>query len=227
MKVLVVEDEKYLAEAVEQILRQNNYGVDVAFDGEYGLDCALSGIYDVIILDIMLPKMDGLSALRAMRKAGIFTPVLLLTARGSIPDRVKGLDMGADDYLPKPFDYEELLARLRALGRRRGEFHPDGSISFKDIEVSPQILLLRCDSKEAKLTLKEAQLLELLLSGGRQTAVSKNAIIEKLWGYDADVGDSHVEGQVSLLRKKLRMVGSKTSIRSIRRMGYVLEVGGA
>ena len=222
MKVLLVEDERDLAEAVKTVLQKNNFAVEAVHDGEYGLDCALTGIYDIVILDIMLPKMDGLRVLKEMRNAGIKTPVLMLTARGDVRDKVTGLDGGADDYLPKPFHMDELMARLRALGRRKAELRIDGLIRFGAFHFDPQSLLISGDGFELSLTLKESQLLELLLQyKGR--FVSKDAIIEKLWSYDADVEDSHVESQVSLLRKKLASADSGITIKTARGVGYRIE----
>ena len=222
MKVLFVEDERAFAEAITAVLNKNNYSVDNAYDGEYGLDCALTDIYDYIILDIMLPKMDGLKVLKHIRAEGITTPVLMLTARGEIVDKVTGLDSGADDYLPKPFHTDELLARLRALGRRADQLHLDGLIKFGSLVFNPHSLTLEEDEKQTNLTLKESQLLQLLIS--RQgTYVSKDSIIEKLWSYDADVTDNHVESQVSLLRKKLNAVKSTHKIKASRGVGYRIE----
>jgi len=222
MKILMVEDERDLADAVAAILQKNNFSVDNAYDGEYGLDCALTGIYDFIILDIMLPKMDGLSVLKEMRSAGILTPVLMLTAKSELHDKVIGLDSGADDYLPKPFHVDELLARLRALGRRKGELHVDGVIEISNISFNPQTLTISNNGEETKLTLKESQLLELLISR-KGSYVSKDTIIEKLWSYDADVEDSHVESHVSLLRKKLATAGADIAIKASRGIGYRIE----
>ena len=222
MKILMVEDERDLAEAVAEILRRNNFTVEHAFDGEYGLDCALSGIYDLIILDVMLPKMDGLQLLNELRSAGVKTTVLMLTARGETHDKVIGLDCGADDYLPKPFHTDELLARLRALSRRKGELLIDGIIEFGALRFNPYALTLLKDNEEINLTLKESQLLELLLKH-KDSYVSKDMIIEKLWSYDADVQDSHVENQVSLLRRKLVLAGGELSIKSARGVGYHVE----
>lgn len=224
MRILLVEDEKYLALAVVESLKKNHYSVDLAHDGEYGLDCALSGIYDAIILDIMLPKRDGLSVLTELRENKIDTPVILLTARDTIEDKVKGLDLGADDYLPKPFHTEELLARLRALGRRKSELLNDGVLTFGDIGLIPHTLMLSCGDREAKLTLKESQLLEMLIKN-TYAIVSKDMMIEKVWGYESDAEDSHVESHISLLRKKLSAVESHCSIRSIRGAGYTLTHG--
>ena len=222
MKVLMVEDERDLAEAVAEILQKNNFTVEHAFDGEYGLDCALTGLYDFIILDIMLPKMDGLSVLKELRSAKVLTPVLMLTARGEIQDKVTGLDCGADDYLPKPFHTEELLARLRAISRRKGELLIDSIINVGALQFNPLTLTLTNEGKEVSLTLKESQLLELLFAH-KDGFVSKDMIIDKLWSYDADVHDSHVENQVSLLRKKLTAAGGDFSVKAARGVGYRIE----
>ena len=221
MKVLLVEDERDLAEAVKTVLQKNNFAVDIVLDGEYGLDCALTGIYDIVILDIMLPKMDGLRVLKEMRGEGVATPVLMLTARGDIRDKVIGLDGGADDYLPKPFHMDELLARLRALGRRNAELQIGGVYRLGELSFNPQSLTLESGGVETGLTLKESQLLELLLSR-KGNYISKDTIIEKLWSYDADVDDSHVESQVSLLRKKLASAGAEHTVKSSRGVGYRL-----
>ncbi|MCI1944035.1 response regulator transcription factor [Clostridium luticellarii] len=222
MRILMVEDEKYIAEAVAQVLKRNNYSVDLAYDGEYGMDCAVSNIYDIIILDIMLPKKDGLSVLKEVRKSGIETPVILLTARGETEDKVRGLDTGADDYLAKPFHTNELLARLRALGRRKTELVNNGILKYGDIELNPLSLLLKRGNSEIMLTLKESQLLELLIKRNGMI-VSKEIIIEKLWGYDTDAEDNRVEIHVSLLRKKLVRIRSGISIRAVRNVGYILK----
>ena len=223
MRILIVEDELHLAEALTQILRKNNYTVDSVNDGESGLDNALSDIYDLIVLDIMLPKMDGISILKNIRKEGISTPVILLTAKGEISDKVAGLDSGADDYLAKPFATEELLARIRALSRRKGEVLPDNTLQYGDIELNTATLKLSRGSKDVKLILKESELLELLIL--RKNAVTpKELIIEKLWGFDSEVEYNHVEVYISFLRKKLLFLDSQVSINTIRGIGYVLEV---
>ena len=223
MRILIVEDEVHLAEALTQILRKNNYSVDAAHDGEVGLDNALINIYDLIILDIMLPKVDGITILKEIRKDGISTPVILLTARGEITDRVIGLDSGADDYLAKPFATEELLARIRALSRRKGEVLPSNTLKFGDFELNTATLKLSRDSKEVKLILKESELLELLISR-KNSATSKEIIIEKLWGFDAEVEHNNVEVYISFLRKKLTHLSSEVIINTVRGVGYNLEV---
>jgi DNA-binding response OmpR family regulator len=222
MRILMVEDEKYIAEPLAQILKRNNYSVDLAFDGEYGLDCAVSNIYDVIILDIMLPKKDGLTVLREARQNGIETPILLLTAKSQLEDKVRGLDHGADDYLAKPFQADELLARLRALTRRKSELRHDGVIRFADVSFNPNTLMLVCKENEIKLSLKESQILELLFQQ-KNMIVSKDQMIEKVWGYDAEAEDGNVETHISLLRKKIRKIKSGLSLVTVRGAGYVLE----
>jgi DNA-binding response OmpR family regulator len=223
MRILVVEDERHLAEALSHILKKNNYTVDVANDGETGLDNALSDIYDVIVLDIMLPKMDGITLLRTARSEGIDTPVILLTAKGEISDKITGLDSGADDYLAKPFNTEELLARIRALGRRRGEIVSNAnSISYGDITLDTSSLKLKKDASEITLTLKESELLEHLMLH-KEMVCSKEQIIEKLWGFDSEAEANHVEVYISFLRKKLTFLKSAVSINTVRGVGYTLK----
>lgn len=228
MKLLYVEDEKYMALAVAQVLKKNNYSVDLAHDGETGLELASSGIYDLIILDIMLPKQDGLSVLHQLRNHGITTPVILLTAKGTIEDKVQGLDTGADDYLTKPFQTDELLARLRALARRKEQIAPNNLLTYGDIELNYNTLDLLCQTQKFHLTLKESQLLELLIRN-KGFAISANTIIEKLWGWDSDADDSHVQVQIAFLRKKLSLLSQRVRIKTIRGVGYMLTLnqGGA
>lgn len=222
MRILMVEDETYMAEAIAQVLKKNNYTVDLAMDGEQGLDYASSDIYDIIILDIMLPKVNGLEVLKQLRSDGITTPVILLTARSDMDDRVKGLDSGADDYLPKPFHTDELLARLRALGRRPSLLIPEGLLTYQALTLNPSTLCLSWNSRQAKLTLKEAQILELLIK--RPSMIfSKDMIIEKLWGYDTEAEENRVEIHMSLLRKKMAALTTKVTIRTIRNAGYTLQ----
>lgn len=222
MRLLIVEDELHLAEALVQILRKNNYTVDMANDGESGLDHALSNIYDVILLDIMLPKMDGINLLKHIRKDGITTPVILLTAKGELHDKVIGLDSGADDYLPKPFAAEELLARIRAMSRRKGEICSDSTLKYGDIALNTATLKLSSSNKDVKLTLKESELLEFLILR-KNIATSKELIIEKIWGFDSEIEHNHVEVYISFLRKKFTFLNSKTSINTVRGVGYILE----
>lgn len=223
MKLLIAEDEVHLAEALAQILKKQNYSVDVVNDGRAALDNALTEIYDLLLLDVMMPEMDGLTVLKTLREDGISTPVILLTAKGEITDKVTGLDYGADDYIPKPFATEELLARIRAALRRRGEVIPEDGLIFGDIELSTANLRLSVKGKDMKLNLKECELLELLISR-KQAITSKELIIEKLWGFDADVEYNNVEVYISFLRKKLTFLNSTVRIGTIRGVGYCLEV---
>lgn len=224
MRILLVEDEEYMAQAVAQVLEKNNYTVDLAHDGEYGLDCGLSGIYDIIILDVMLPGCSGFEILKTLRREKITVPVLLLTAKSETEDKVAGLDLGADDYLTKPFEMQELLARLRVLARRKQEISVQSGCVFGDILLNPYTLSLFCGSQSFKLTLKESQLLEILIDA-RGGVISKDRIIEKVWGFDSDAEDRHVEVYISFLRKKLKALGANTSIETVRGMGYALRAG--
>lgn len=225
MRILVIEDEVRLCEALVQILKKHNYTVDSDTDGESGLDDALSEIYDVVVLDIMLPKIDGITILKKIRSEGIDVPVILLTAKDSIHDKVTGLDSGADDYLTKPFNTEELLARIRALGRRRGEIIEPDALSFGDISLDTQTMRLTGRGGDISLTLKECELLEYLIIH-KDVIASKEQIIEKLWGFDSDAEANHVEVYVSFLRKKLRHVHSDIKINAVRGVGYKLRKGG-
>ena len=223
MRILIVEDEKHLAEAVAQILKRQNYTVDVVHNGEDGLDYGLSGIYDLIVLDIMLPKMNGIDILKYLRKEGIITPVILLTAKGDISDRVIGLDSGADDYLPKPFATEELLARIRALSRRKADIQMEDDLSFGDVKLNPATLMLSREEQQIKLTLRESELMEYLMIR-KGLITSKELIIEKLWGYDSEAEHNNVEVYISFLRKKLQFLKSNVVVTTTRGVGYSLEV---
>ncbi|KHL96572.1 transcriptional regulator [Paenibacillus sp. IHB B 3415] len=223
MRILIVEDEIHLAEALTQILKKHNYSVDSVHDGRSGLDYAQSGIYDLLLLDIMMPEMDGISVLKELRKDGISTPVIMLTAKGEITDMVTGLDHGADDYIAKPFSSEELLARIRAALRRKGEVIPEDGLKFGDIELNTANPKLTVKGKEIKLNLKETELLELLILR-KQAVTSKEQIIEKLWGFDSEAEHNNVEVYISFLRKKLTFLNSEVRISTIRGVGYVLEV---
>ncbi|ASS67606.1 MULTISPECIES: response regulator transcription factor [unclassified Paenibacillus] len=222
MRILIVEDEVHLAEALSQILKKNHYSVDVVNDGQSGLDYALSGIYDLLLLDIMLPGMDGMTLLRTIRTEGIAAPVIMLTAKGEVADKISGLDYGADDYIAKPFNTDELLARMRAALRRKGEVVPEDGLRFGNIELNTSTLKLSCQGKELKLILKESELLELLIT--RKSAVtSKEQMIEKLWGFDSEAEHNNVEVYISFLRKKLAFLDASVRINTLRGVGYVLE----
>lgn len=222
MKILLVEDERFLADPLVAILKKNKYSVDNVYNGEDGLDYALSNIYDIILLDIMLPKISGIKILKEFRKINKTTPVIMLTARGEIPDKIAGLDCGADDYIPKPFNTDELLARIRAVARRKGEIvSEDGDLTFGDITLSTSLLRLSSGFSDISLTLKESELMEYLIRNST-IVLSKEHIIEKLWGFNSDAEYNHVEVYISFLRKKLSHIKSKVSIITIRGVGYKL-----
>ena len=221
MNVLLVDDEKELVNALSAILKQHRYSVDCAFDGEEGLEYALSGIYDVIILDVMMPKIDGFTLLKRLRAKKIRTPVIMLTAKSDVSDKIEGLDGGADDYITKPFDTEEFLARVKAL-LRRGIAYGDNSLACGDAVLDRDTYELVCGEKRITLGKKEFQILELLmLNAGK--CVEKERIIEKIWGFDSDAEYNTVEVYVSFIRKKLAAVGSSTEIKSLRGIGYAAE----
>ena len=222
MKILLVDDERQLVDALSVILKQNKYSVDCAYNGEDGLDLALSGIYDLIILDIMMPKIDGLEVLKAVRKNKIDVPVLMLSAKSEISDKITGLNLGADDYITKPFNTDELLARVKALMRRKEKFTGD-VLSYADIELSRDTFELISNDKRIALGKKEFQILEMLiLNNGK--SIEKEKFIEKIWGYDNEAEYNTIEVYVSFLRKKFNAVGTKVEIKSIRGIGYTLGV---
>ena len=221
MRVLVVEDEKRLAETLADIISDSGDTVDVSNDGEEGYYNAASGIYDAIVLDVMLPKMNGFDILKKIREEGVSTPVLMLTARTQLGDRVNGLNLGADYYLTKPFENEELIASLHAIMRRKSDYIPE-DISFGDLTLHPSSCTLVCNGKEIKLNAKEFELMRYLMINGK-SIISKETIINKIWGYDSDAGDNNVEAYVSILRRKLNSLKSTVSIKAVRMVGYHLE----
>ena len=226
MRILLVEDEKRLSAAVKKLLEKERYEVDAAYSGTEGLDYALAGNYDAVILDVMLPGMDGFEILRRIRQEKIPVPVLMLTARGDLEDRVRGLDTGADYYLPKPFETPELMACLKAITRRTGT-EPRMGLEAGDLEISAQDAKLRCSStgKEIRLGGKEYQLMELFLRNPGQI-LPRETIEERVWGYDSEAEYNNLEVYVSFLRKKLTFLGSKVRIKAARGLGYSLEVDG-
>lgn len=221
MRILIVEDEYSLAEAVTAILKKEQYFVDAVYDGRDGLDYAMSGIYDLILLDIMLPKMNGLDVLKEIRKNNISTPVMLLTARTEIDDKIKGLDCGADDYLTKPFNKGELLARVRALTRRKGEI-PSNELAFGDIILNQSTYELSCGTLSVKLGAKEFRIMQMLMFAPKNI-ISKDEFIEKIWGYDSEAEYNSIEVYISFLRKKLGAIKSTIQIKASRGIGYYIE----
>jgi len=222
MRALVIEDEARLAETLRDLLEMQQLAVDVRYDGESGLDEALTGIYDLILLDVMLPRMDGFTVLERLRGEGIATPVLMLTARSELSDRVAGLDRGADYYLTKPFEPKELLACVRALLRRQPSLQNTALLSFGDLQLDRDSMSLQCGGRSVQLSRKELDTLELLLRS-RGSVVTKETLLTRVWGYETDAEENSVEVYISFLRKKLDYLRSSVRIRTIRLAGYRLE----
>ena len=223
MRILIVEDEVRLADTLYRLLHRSGYSADVCHDGAEGLDNALSGIYDLLVLDVMLPKMDGLTLLRTLRAQGSTVPVLMLTAKSELQDRVTGLDSGADYYLTKPFEAEELLACVRSL-LRRGESTTADTLRWEDLTLEQGTFQLLCGERSVRLSRKEYDLMALLLQNGQQV-VSKEQILLKIWGYDSAAEENSVEVYISFLRRKLSHLHSRVRIKTLRMVGYCLEVG--
>ena len=222
MRILLAEDEYDLRKALEVIFKHNNYSIDLVVNGLEALDYARASTYDAIILDIMMPKMDGITALKKMREEGIKTPVLMLTAKSQIEDRVLGLDSGADDYLSKPFSSKELWARVRALTRRSSEAITSSEIKIGNISLNTTNFMLKGPDGEVPLINKEYQMLvELIKKPGR--VISVEAFLDQVWGFDSDVYDDIVWVNISYLRKKLKQVGSNIEIKTKRQLGYYVE----
>lgn len=226
MRILVIEDEVQLADAVSEILKRNKYFVDTVYDGADGLDYALTGVYDCILLDVMLPKMNGFEVLSNLRKEKISTAVIMLTAKSEVEDKITGLDGGADDYITKPFNTSELLARIRATTHRKGEFVDDNCISFGNLKLMKNSCSIAYGENDIKLSLKEFQIMELLISNPHRI-LPKERIIEKIWGYESDVEYNNIEVYISFLRKKLSTMCSDIQIKTARGIGYSLEKVGA
>ena len=222
MRVLVIEDEVRLAATLQDLMEINGYTADVCHDGEAGLDNALTAIYDVILLDVMLPKLDGFSVLRRLRDAGNATPVLMLTARSEVSDRVEGLDCGADYYLTKPFEPRELLACIRALTRRQPELRESDRLTCGDLRLEQSSFTLYCGERSVRLSRKEYDMLELLMLN-QKMVITKEKLLLKVWGYESDAEDNNVEVYISFLRRKLDYLHSGVKIRTIRMVGYCLE----
>lgn len=221
MQILIVEYEKRLADALKQILIEQKYMADVVYDGNDGLEYGKSGIYDLIILDIMLPFKDGFQVAFELRQSRINTLILMLTAKDTVPDKVSGLNCGADDYMTKPFAPEELIARIKALTRRKGEVVLDET-SYGDFNFNASTNQLYKGIKSVHLNFKEAEIMKLFLSKP-EVIISKEEIITKVWGYESDAGSNNVEAYISFLRRKLQFINSDTEIKSVKKMGYRLE----
>lgn len=221
MQILIIEDEMRLADALGQIMAEAKYMADVVYDGEEGLEYALNGEYDMIVLDVMLPGKNGFEIVKELRTKKMAVPVIMLTARDEVTDKITGLDSGADDYMTKPFVPEELLARIRALTRRQGDVILE-ELTFEDLTLSLSTNDLKCSSKSIHLSYKEFEILKILMTNPK-VLVSKETLITKVWGSDSDAEDNNVEAYISFLRKKFYFLGSKVGIGTIRKVGYRLE----
>ena len=222
MRLLIVEDEVRLADTLRQLLHRQGYTADVCYDGVSGLDNALTGIYDLMVLDVMLPGLNGFQVARQLRDADIATPVLMLTAKSDLSDRVHGLDCGADYYLTKPFEPEELLACVRTLLRRSGgQLQESDTLTWGDLSLERGTFTLSCNGRDVRLSRREYDLMELLMRNGAQV-VTKEQLLIKVWGYDSQAEDNNVEVYISFLRRKLTHLHSQVRIKTLRMLGYCL-----
>lgn len=222
MRILIVEDEKQLSDILAELLDKHKYSVDAVYDGRDGLEYGLTGIYDIILLDIMLPNMNGIDILKQLRRSKISTPIIMLSAKSEIEDKVSGLDYGADDYITKPFESRELLARIRSATRRKEVFTGD-ELVYEDLIVDKNSLKASTNRNEVKLSLKEYQILEILM-GNPKLIITKEQIAEKIWGFDYEGEYNSVEVYISFVRKKLKFIETKVTIKASRGLGYFLEV---
>lgn len=221
MKLLIAEDELDLAEALTVFFERNRFAVDAVHNGLDAYEYAMTGAYDAVILDVMMPKMDGITVLKKLRSEGVSTPIMMLTAKGRKDDRITGFNAGADDYLPKPFDPDELLSRVRAILRRSEAYRPT-LLSFADLTLDPGTGDLSCGESSVRLSGREFQIMELFLRSSKQV-FSAERIMEKVWGWDNEAEINVVWVNISNLRKKLKSLGSRAVIHANRGMGYLLE----
>lgn len=221
MRLLIAEDELDLAEALTVFFEKNKFSVDAVNDGFSAYEYGLSGEYDAIILDVMMPKMNGIEVLTKLRQDGIKTPIMMLTAKGQKDDRILGFNQGADDYLPKPFEPDELICRVRAILRRGGEYKPT-ELTFEDITLNQDTGILKCGTKEVRLSGREFQMMELFMRSPK-VVFSADRIMEKIWGWDSEAEINVVWVHISNLRKKIKSIGSRVSLYANRGLGYMLE----
>ena len=220
MKILIIEDEKLRADSIKTMLSSKGFEVEAVYDGETGAEYAELGIYDLLILDVMMPKMDGYAVARSVRSKHCTTPILMLTARSNLEDRITGLNAGADYYLTKPFDMRELLACINALLRRQGNQVDELCFGNTSLDLGTGMLI--CGEKSVRLSAKEFDVMRFLLQAGGRN-VTKESIVARVWGYDSNATENHAEVYVGFLRKKLQSIGSNIRIEAIRRLGYHLE----
>ena len=221
MKILIVEDEVLLANSLKTLLEKKGFAVEVAYDGETGKDYAETGVYDLLILDVMMPKLNGYDLARQVRAERCATPILMLTAKGELEDRIEGLNAGADYYLTKPFDTRELLACINALLRRQGDQVDE--LRFGNTALDLASCMLVCGAERVRLSAKEFDIMRFLLQS-KGNNLSKEVLLARVWGFDSNAVENHVEVYVGFLRKKLASIGSNVRIEAVRRLGYHLEV---
>lgn len=221
MRILLIEDEKMLADSLSTLLTKKGFTVEAVYDGETGAEYALMGIYDLLILDVMMPGLNGYQVAREVRRKRCAVPILMLTAKSDVADRIEGLNAGADYYLTKPFDSQELLACINALLRRQGG--QVDQLSFGNTELDLSTGILHCGENSIRLSAKEFDIMRFLLQSGPRN-LSKEALLGRVWGFESNAVDNHVEVYMGFLRKKLRAIGSNIRIQSLRRMGYHLEI---
>ena len=222
MKILIIEDEYSLADAIVETLQKENYTTKIVTNGEDGEDEALTGIYDLILLDVMLPKKDGFEILKNLKAEKINTPIIMITAKSELVDKLKGLENGVDDYITKPFHMRELMARIKIVLRRNSNIEDDNILEYSDLKLDLSTGEMSSNGSEISINGKELELLEILLLNKNQI-ISKEALINKIWGYDSNAEYNYVEVYASFLRKKLKLLKSKVKIKAVRGMGYKLE----
>ena len=222
MKILIIEDEYSLADAIAETLQKENYTTKIVTNGEDGEDEALTGIYDLILLDVMLPKKDGFEILKNLKAEKINTPIIMITAKSELVDKLKGLENGVDDYITKPFHMRELMARIKIVLRRNSKIEDDNILEYSDLKLDLSTGKMSSNGNEISINGKELELLEILLLNKNQI-ISKEALINKIWGYDSNAEYNYVEVYASFLRKKLKILKSKVKIKAVRGMGYKLE----
>ena len=223
MKILIIEDEYSLADAISETLKKENFMTNIITDGEEGEDEALTGIYDLILLDIMLPNKDGFKILESLQREKVETPVIILTAKSEIYDKLNGLENGADDYITKPFHIKELVARIKVVLKRKTDVKDLNIIQYEDLSLNLRNGKISCQNNEITINGKELELLEILMINKNQ-AVSRELLADKIWGYNSDAEYNNVEVYISFLRKKLKLLKSKVEIKTVRGIGYILEV---
>lgn len=222
MRLLIAEDELDLAEALTAFFEKNHFSVDAVNNGEDAYEYAMSGEYDAVILDVMMPKMSGLDVLKKLRENLVKTPVMMLTAKGMKDDRIAGFNAGADDYLPKPFEPDELICRVRAMLRRGDNWQPS-KLAFEDLTLDPSSGILSCEGNSVRLSGREFQVMELFMRSPK-VVFPADKIMERVWGWDSDAEINVIWVHISNLRKKLKSVGSSVTVRAVRGLGYALEV---